>query len=141
MPSAIELLKQDHRAVEKLFSEYESSGDEQVVAEICSELEVHTEVEERLVYPVLRSEVTGGERLADEAEEEHREAKQLIGRLKRSSKDEHLAELVGELKAAIEHHVDEEEHDVFPKMEAEVGRARLDEIGAEIERMKQQKAA
>jgi len=137
MPSVIELLKQDHRGVEDLFGKFNTTQEEALAQEICDELEVHTAAEEQFVYPALRQGVTGGDKLADEAEHEHREAKQVIGRIKRTSDPEHLAEVLGELQKAIEHHVEEEEGTVFPKMESELGTAELERIGAQVEQFKQ----
>jgi iron-sulfur cluster repair protein YtfE (RIC family) len=136
MPSAIDLLKQDHREVEQLFSRFQSTQDPAVAEKICSELEVHTAAEEEFVYPVLREDVSGGEKLAGEAEHEHAEARQIIGRLKQTTDSEHLSDVVAELKKAIEHHVAEEEGTVFPKMDSEVGRDELESIGTELEEFK-----
>jgi iron-sulfur cluster repair protein YtfE (RIC family) len=136
MPSVIEVLKHDHREVEGLFSKFESTHDPSVAEEICSELEVHTAAEEKIVYPALRKGVEGGDKMADEAEEEHGEARQIIGRIKRTSGAEHLGDVVGELKKAIEHHVEEEEKEVFPKMDAELGTAELDSLGSQVQEFK-----
>ena len=137
MPSAIDLLKQDHREVEELFSRFESTRDPAIVEKICSELEVHTAAEEELVYPVLRDDVSDGAKLAGEAEHEHAEARQIIGRIKQTTDAEHLNDVVAELKKAIEHHVQEEEGTVFPKMESEVGSNELESIGTELEQFKE----
>jgi iron-sulfur cluster repair protein YtfE (RIC family) len=137
MPNVIELLKHDHREVEQLFSKFESSQDAATAEEICSELEVHTAAEEKFVYPVLREEVSGGAKLADEAEHEHAEARQVIGRIKQTTDAQHLNDRVAELKKAIEHHVEEEERTVFPKMQSDVGEVELDSVGAQVQEFKQ----
>ena len=134
--NVVSLLKQDHRTVEKLFSDYESSRDRAIADEICSELDTHTEIEERAVYPAIRDEMTNGKEMAEHAEEEHSKAKQIIGRIRRTEDADHLSELVGELQQAVQHHVDEEESDLFPKMEQELGGSRLEEIGQEAEALK-----
>jgi iron-sulfur cluster repair protein YtfE (RIC family) len=136
MPSVVNVLKQDHRAVEKLFSDFESSGDQSTVDTICQELDVHMEVEERVVYPVLRDDVTGGTQMAQHAEKEHAEARQIVGRIRQTKDADHLSDLVQELKSAIEEHVQEEEGDVFPKMEQELGNERLEQLGQEVEAQK-----
>ena len=132
MPGVIALLQQDHRGVEDLFARFDATHDSSIAEEICGELEVHTASEEQFVYPALREGVNGGDKLADETKQEHAEANQIIGRVKRTSDSEHLIEIVGELWKAIEHHVEEEEATVFPKMEAELGAAELDDIGAQV---------
>jgi iron-sulfur cluster repair protein YtfE (RIC family) len=136
MPNVVELLKQDHREVEALFSQFEGGGDAAVAEKICEELDLHTQVEEQAVYPPLRSEVVGGAAMASHAEKEHAEARQIIGRIRQTKDADHLGELVSELKNAVEEHVNEEENDVFPKMEREMGGTRLEEIGAEVEELK-----
>ena len=74
--------------------------------------------------------------MTGEAVKEHKEARQLIGRIRQTSDPEHLAELVGELKTAIQHHVQEEETEVLPKTRQALDAVRLDELGAEFEAAK-----
>ena len=133
MASVITVLKQDHRTVEKLFGDFEVSQDESIATAICDELDVHTDLEERIVYPALRREVQGGPGMATHAEKEHTEARQIIGRIRRTEDHDHIADLVTELQQAVEEHVKEEENDVFPKMESEMAAQRLEELGAEVE--------
>jgi hemerythrin superfamily protein len=133
MTSVVTVLKQDHRTVEKLFGEFETSGDSSIVERICDELDVHTDLEERIVYPVLRSDVSGGDGMASHAEEEHAQARQIIGRIRRTEDTDHLADLVQELQRAVEEHVNEEENEVFPKMESEIDADRLETLGIEVE--------
>ena len=139
MPNVIELLKQDHREVEGLFASFESGRRSATADSICEELEVHTAAEETFVYPALREAVSGGGHLADEAEGEHAEAKQIIGRIKQTRDPDHLADVMAELKQAIEHHVEEEEGTVFPKMASDLGEAELDAIGANVQEFKASK--
>jgi hemerythrin superfamily protein len=136
MPSVVNVLKQDHRTVEKMFSDYQESQDASIVEQICNELDVHTKLEEEIVYPVLRSDVPDGDGMAEHAEDEHKEARQLIGRIRQTSEPEHLDELVQELQSAIEEHVSEEENEVFPKMEAALPSERLEQMGSEVEAQK-----
>lgn len=136
MPSVVDVLKQDHRTVEKLFADFEASGDQAIVETICGELDVHMEAEEKIVYPVLREDVSGGTQMAQHAEKEHAEARQIVGRIRQTKDPDHLSELVQELKSGIEEHVQEEESDVFPKMEQELGSERLEQLGQEVEAQK-----
>jgi len=136
VPNVVNVLKQDHRTVEKLFADFKESKDRSVVDQICDELDVHTRAEEQIVYPVLRSDVPDGEGLADHAEEEHAEARQLIGRIRQTTDEEHLEELVTELEGAIQEHVSDEEGEVFPKMESAIDASRLEQMGAEVESQK-----
>jgi hemerythrin superfamily protein len=83
MPSVIKLIEQDHREVEELFSQFEQGGDKNIAMKICTELDAHAEAEEKAFYPIVREEVDAS--LVKEAEEEHGEARQLIGRIKQTS--------------------------------------------------------
>ena len=136
MASIVSLLQQDHRTVEKMFSDYQEAQDRAVVAEICDELDVHTRLEEEIVYPALRSDVPEGDGMAEHAEDEHKDARQLIGRIRQTEDPEHLDELVQDLQTAVEEHVTEEENEVLPKMEASLGAERLEQMGAEFEAQK-----
>lgn len=127
---AIELLKADHRKVEKLFKEYdqlvEAEGSynekEALAATICAELTMHAQVEEEIFYPAAR-DILDEEDLVDEAVVEHASAKDLIAQLADMSPDDDLydakVKVLGEL---IEHHVEEEEDEMFPKLK----KAKLD---------------
>ena len=133
MPNVIELLNHDHREVEQLFVQFESTQDFDIALQICEELTVHATVEEEIVYPVL--ERIDAE-LETEAEEEHAEAKELIARIQRLSPgDPELVPTVMKLKAGIEHHVEEEEGEAWSKMRSAAGN-RLDELGAAVEQRK-----
>ena len=134
MPSVIKLIEQDHREVEELFSQFEQSGDKNIAMKICQELDAHADAEEKAFYPVVRAEVEAG--LVKEAEKEHGEARQLIGRIKQTSDSDHLAELVAELKQDVEHHVQEEESEMLPKARESLGESRLSEIGRAFQEAK-----
>ena len=109
------LLKDDHRKVEQLFEQFEQTGDHGVAMQICEELTLHATVEEELVYGLYRSNVdTDG---GDEARQEHQQQKDMIARIEALGPDDDgLQEAVQELKTAVEHHVQEEENEMFPRM-------------------------
>lgn len=135
MPDVIQLLNHDHREVEGLFARFKQSHDRAVVEEICDELTVHTQVEEEIVYPVLKK--LDGD-LEKEAEEEHDQARQLIERIRGlNAGDPQLPGLVHQLEEAVQHHVQEEESEAWPKMRQGAG-DRLDDLGAEVEARKEQ---
>ena len=136
MPDVIQLLNQDHRKVEQLFSEFETSKSWQVCRQICDELEIHTQLEEELVYPSLAT-IDG--KLEQQAEEEHDEAKQLIAKIRQGGQGAStLVDTMTELKKAFEHHVEEEESEAWPKLRDELGRTTLGEIGTKVELRKRQ---
>ncbi len=127
---AIEMLTADHRKVEILFKEYdqlvEAEGSynekEALAATICAELSVHAQVEEEIFYPAAR-DILDEEDLVDEAVVEHATAKDLITQLADMSPDDDLYDAkVKVLSELIEHHVEEEEDEMFPKLK----KAKLD---------------
>ena len=109
---AIALLKADHRKVEGLFEEFESAGDARkpaLVKEICTELMVHSMIEEEFFYPAC-AETEVEEDLLDEAYVEHDGAKVLIAELAAGSPaDDFYDAKVKVLSEMIKHHVKEEE--------------------------------
>lgn len=141
---AIDLLTADHRNVEKLFKQYEQlvenegtyNEKEALAATICAELTVHAQVEEEIFYPAAR-DILDEEELVDEAVVEHASAKDLIAQLAEMSPDDDLydakVKVLGEL---IEHHVEEEEDEMFPKLK----KAKLDtsSLGAQMVERKQE---
>jgi hemerythrin superfamily protein len=123
---AIALLKEDHRAVEKLFKEFEGAKGEgrkeKLARRICMELTVHTKIEEEIFYPACKGKVD--EDLLKEAYVEHDAAKLLIAEIEAESgqSDDYFDAKVQVLSEQIEHHVEEEEKELFP----EVRKADLD---------------
>ena len=110
--SAVEMLKQDHRKVEALFDQFESADDDQkerLVEQICSELIIHTRLEEEIFYPACREAGVESEKM-DESQVEHDGAKMLINDLLEADSDTPYFEAkVSVLKEMIRHHVEEEE--------------------------------
>jgi hypothetical protein len=106
------LLKADHRKVEKLFEQYKSAGDDkkaELAKQICSELIVHTTLEEELFYPACRAKDVDGDDL-DEAQVEHDGAKVMIAELLSGSpEDDYYNAKMTVLAEYIKHHVGEEE--------------------------------
>jgi hemerythrin superfamily protein len=139
MPDVINLLEADHRAVEDLFAKAETTtgaAKAQVVAKIATELTLHTEVEEQVVYPAMRD--AGLDDLVDEAEAEHQTVKSLLARLEPldgTSAD--VDPVIAEIKANVQHHVQEEESDVFPKFRSATDQSTLDSLGDQVEKLKQ----
>lgn len=110
---AISLLKADHRKVEKLFAQFEESEDDnqkqQIVHQVCTELIVHTKIEEELFYPACRDKDVEDDAL-DEAQVEHDGAKVLIADLLGAEPGgDYYDAKVKTLSEYIKHHVGEEE--------------------------------
>ncbi|MEA3054018.1 MAG: hypothetical protein QOG72_2921 [Sphingomonadales bacterium] len=109
---ATHLLAQDHRKVEELFEQFEkASGDgrkEKIARQICTELKVHSMIEEEIFYPALRGKISDDD--LDEAYVEHDGAKVLINEIEAGGPDEDYYDAkVKVLQEQIEHHVEEEE--------------------------------
>ncbi|MDP9414542.1 MAG: hemerythrin domain-containing protein [Pseudomonadota bacterium] len=109
---AIQLLTDDHRRVEQLFKEFENArdeaGKEEFARRICTELKVHSMLEEEILYPALRGKIEDAD--LDEALVEHDGAKLLINEIEAGSAGDSFFEAkVKVLKEQIEHHIEEEE--------------------------------
>ncbi|MFJ1466763.1 MULTISPECIES: hemerythrin domain-containing protein [Massilia] len=120
---AIALLTADHREVAEMFEQFEQLGDrattskEKLKDKICKALIAHTTIEEEIFYPAVRAaNVEEGEDMVDEAIVEHAAAKDLIKQLQEMQPDDDLYDAkVKVLSEQIEHHVKEEEKEMFPK--------------------------
>lgn len=112
MVDAIALLKSDHRKVEDLFVQYEASEDDDektsLSRQICTELKIHTLIEEEIFYPSLEGKIESD--VLEEAYVEHDGAKMLVNDLEAGSAgDEYYDAKVKVLSEEIKHHVREEE--------------------------------
>jgi hemerythrin superfamily protein len=138
---AIALLKQDHRAVEALFEEFEDADESEqseLATRICQMLTVHAQIEEEILYPQAK-EAFGEEddEKVYEAEIEHGSAKELIAKIEAGTpEDPEFKPLVKVLSEYIKHHVKEEEKEMFPALkETELD---LKEIGSQLAQRKMQ---
>lgn len=119
---AIAMLVADHKKVKDFFEQFEGLSDrskaskKKIADQICMELTVHAEVEEQVFYPAVRKPIKD-EDLMDEAVVEHASAKELIAQiLEMDPADDLYDAKVKVLSEQIEHHVDEEEGEMFPKV-------------------------
>jgi hypothetical protein len=109
---AIALLKADHRKVEDLFEQFETSSSsskkQKLAHEICTELKIHTLIEEEIFYPAFRGKIDND--TLDEAYVEHDGAKVLVNDIEAGSpEDDYYDAKVKVLSEEIKHHVHEEE--------------------------------
>lgn len=140
---AIELLTADHKEVQKLFKQFEqmkedddSDAKQELVSRICAELTIHAQIEEEIFYPAAREGLKEQD-ILDEAEVEHASAKELIAQLEAMEPDEELYDAkVTVLGEYINHHVKEEQNEMFPQ----VKKAKLDlqALGEELMARKQE---
>jgi hemerythrin superfamily protein len=140
---AITLLKNDHKTVKKLFREFERAhkkdepGREKYAAQIVEELSIHAAIEEQIFYPAVRAEVPDLEDAILESLEEHHGVKWTCLELTMMDpSDERFDAKVTVLSEHVNHHVKEEEETWFPKVREKLGRARLAELGEQLERAK-----
>lgn len=140
--NAISLLMKDHKTVKALFEQYEGLSDrsfatkKKLADQICHELIVHTQIEEEIFYPAVRRPIHDGD-LMDEAVVEHASAKELIAQILAMDPTEDLYDAkVTVLSEQIEHHVKEEESDMFPKVRKTA--VDLDALGDEMAARKEQ---
>ena len=134
-PDAVKLLTSDHKEVKALFEQYkqlvESDADgeerQQLAEQICSMLTVHATIEEEIFYPAAYDALgEDGEDMLDEAEVEHASAKDLIAQIQGMGPDDDLYDAkVTVLGEYIDHHVQEEEGEMFPKCK----KAKMDLVG------------
>lgn len=141
---AVSLLSADHAEVRQMFEAYkqlvEEDGDSEekreLATQICVSLTVHAEIEEEIFYPAMRESIDD-DLLLDEAEVEHAAAKDLIAQIEAMDPDDALYDAkVLVLGEYVEHHVEEEETEIFPA--AEKSGVDLDLLGAELAERKQE---
>jgi hemerythrin superfamily protein len=125
---ACDLLDADHKAVKKMFKEYDELTESKargamqkkkdLAQQICHELTVHAQIEEEIFYPAVR-EVLKEKDLIAEAAVEHQTAKDLISQIQGMGEpDEMFDAKVKVLGEYIDHHVKEEKNEIFPKARA-----------------------
>lgn len=124
---ACDLLDADHKAVKKMFTEYEELTEakgnnrekKRALAEtICNELMIHAQIEEEIFYPAIRKPVKD-DLMMNEAEVEHTSAKELIAQIQGMDVSDPMFDAkVTVLGEYIDHHVKEERNEMFPKARA-----------------------
>ncbi len=134
---AITLLTDDHNTVKKMFKEFEklckkddTEGKEALATHICQALTVHAQLEEEIFYPVVREAIDDDD-LMNEAVVEHTSAKDLIAQIQSMRASDPMYDaVVTVLGEYINHHVEEEQNEIFPK--ARKAKVDLEEIGIEM---------
>ncbi|MFF0499537.1 hemerythrin domain-containing protein [Nocardia aobensis] len=136
---AIVLLREDHKQIRKLFREFEKAGPHahatksRIVDKIIEALTVHTYLENEVMYPEVRELVPEVEDDILESYEEHHVADVLVMELSTMKpEDERFTAKVTVLIENVDHHIDEEEDEWFPKVREHLGRKQLQDIGARM---------
>ena len=143
--NAIDLLKADHERVKSLLTQLSESTERgvkkrtELLAKLEMEITLHTQLEEEILYPAFRK--AGGKEqdiMYHEAKEEHRTVDSLVlPDLKQT--DPSSTEFSGRVKVVkelLEHHIEEEETEMFPQAKKLLGKAVLEQLGTEMEAMK-----
>ena len=135
---AIDLLKTQHKEVKALFKKIEKTEDSrqrrQLMEEISTALEGHTTIEEEMFYPAVRElETKKAEEMIDEAFEEHHVVKLVLRELPEvDPEDERFHAKMTVLSELVEHHVKEEEDEMF-KLAKKIGEDELEDLGTRME--------
>ena len=133
--NAIDLLKQQHREVEKLFKKIEKAGPdekEKLFDELADSLAVHAAIEEQHFYPATKDART--EELLQEAVEEHLSVKRIIADLLEMEPDDAQFDAkIKVLQEQVEHHVEEEEKQLFPEVQKLHSKDELEDLGMLME--------
>lgn len=145
---AFELLKSDHEKVAGIMEKIDGTTEralktrEELFTQLKTELDIHAQIEETIFYPVLEKAEESRE-ITLEAFEEHRLVKQLLNELEAESKgDEKWTAKFTVLKENVEHHVEEEEGEMFPKARKALTEEEIESLGTRLEAAKKkQKAA
>jgi iron-sulfur cluster repair protein YtfE (RIC family) len=141
--NAFELLKQDHKKVSGIFEKLEPTTErgvktrEDLFAQLKQELDIHARIEEEIFYPSIKdAEETHDITL--EAFEEHHVVKQLLAELEELPvDDETWGAKLKVLQENVEHHVEEEETEMFPSAREVLSKEQIEELGTRMEAAKQ----
>ena len=116
---AIAILKKDHDSIKVLFEDFEkaekTASKEKVIEQALTALKIHAILEEEIFYPTVRAHV--GNKVMNEADEEHHVAKVLIAELDRDDNKDHRDAKFIVLAESVRHHIKEEENEMLPKAE------------------------
>jgi hemerythrin superfamily protein len=143
--NAIDLLKADHQTVKTILAQLSESTDKAIkkrtdlLDKLEMEISIHTKLEEEILYPAFKAAGTKEQDVIYfEAKEEHRTVDSLVlPDLKQT--DPGTPEFAGRVKVVkelLEHHIEEEETEMFPQAKKLLGKSRLDDLGEQMEAMK-----
>ena len=141
---AFELLKKDHEKVAGIFEKLEPTTErgiktrEELFTQLKKELDVHALIEETILYPVLKKSKET-EDITLEAYEEHNVVKQLLAELEELPKDDETwGAKLKVLQENVEHHVEEEEDEMFKDARKVLSQEEIDDLGARLEAAKRE---
>jgi hemerythrin superfamily protein len=135
---AIKLLETQHRKVEDLFAQIEEATEadekEAIFGEIADNLAAHATIEEQIFYPAVYK--GDARELLDEAVEEHLAIKRILADLlDMDGDDDQFDAKIKVCKEQVEHHVKEEEGELFKKVRKQLDKEELERLGARMEKL------
>src|SRR5215216_1720857 len=145
--NAFDILKEDHKKVSDLFEKLEPTTEraiktrEELFAKLKMELDVHAHIEETILYPVLK-EIEETRDITLEAIEEHRIVKVLLAELEEMPKgSEQWTAKLTVLKETVEHHVEEEEGEMFKQARSALSKEQIEQLTTRIQAEKKKQMA
>lgn len=135
MPNGIDLILEDHRAVDALFVEFASTGDATLIGQIVGHLTAHDEAEHAALYPLL-GDLLGDVAMIEQAALAHSAVKKQIDHMK-FLEGPPLTAAVEALKELVDEHVADEEERLLPRLADAATPQQLEWLGAHIEQTKQ----
>jgi len=134
---AVTFLVDEHMKAKALFEKIEAATDattkQQLLTQLIADLRSHTKIEEEVLYPLLREQITGGGKLFEESMQDHHEAKKAMAKLEDLTPDDAEWQPTFEiLMHGVLHHATEEEAEMFPKMLEEWSEEKLARLGNEL---------
>ncbi len=145
--NAIELLKNDHDKVESIFEKLEPTTEravktrEELFTQLKQELDIHAHIEEKIFYPAIK-DAAATRAITLEGYEEHHVVKILLGELAAMPVDtEQWTAKLKVLKENVEHHVEEEEDEMFKSARKVLSKEEIEELGARMEAEKKKQLA
>ena len=142
--NALKLLESDHKKVKKLMGEIEPTTErgvktrEELFTKLRGELEVHEAIEEEIFYPALREHPKAKD-IVLEAYEEHHVVDMVMGEIEDVAfDDETWGAKFTVLKENLEHHIEEEESDMWKQARAVFDDDELNELGDRMSARKQE---
>ncbi|MPZ73562.1 MAG: hemerythrin domain-containing protein [Nitriliruptorales bacterium] len=144
---ALTLLEKDHDTVRELFSQFKTAKERpdtnrmrSLQQRIFHELEIHTAIEEEVFYPAAEQVGQEAEELVNEGVEEHHVVDVLMSEIRGlEAEDDAWVAKMSVLIENVEHHAEEEETELFPKLREVFGKDRLAELGRQLEQAKQRR--
>jgi hemerythrin superfamily protein len=142
--NVLKILKKDHSTVRSLFNKYDRTGKSsfekrfELFELIRRELQVHSRAEEEIFYPAIKAKNgTESRRLVTQALKEHKDVDELLTQISRlKPSDKNFDEKMETLFENVDHHVEEEEREIFQFVEENCSEEELNDIGMQIEERK-----